>query len=294
MATILLDHESGATSIVDVSYATKLAGEPFPETLDRARRYGGHDPPVARATSSKSPMPRYRRTRRRAELAALGLAALAQYPGKRLCHPAALGRSPRPPGRNRATSGADNLKTFALVEAAYDSAAPGQDRRCRSLAEMSDRTPSSSTAPHRPNPPASPERRKTEADLAADGNLRTIRYDGIEVLRAISYLVRDRDWGTYSPDDRRSLLSSRVTIGFTVRYRRPLRRTRRHESRHCRIASAATRGWQLTSEQRPPPTGFETNRCGFCMLHPDRRRRRNAGHGRACRWRRSRHQACPI
>lgn len=28
-----------------------------------------------------------------------------------------------------------------------------------------------------------------------DGNLRTITYDGVEVLRAVSYLVRDRDWG---------------------------------------------------------------------------------------------------
>ena len=33
VATILLDHESGVTSIVDCSYATRLAVEPFPETL---------------------------------------------------------------------------------------------------------------------------------------------------------------------------------------------------------------------------------------------------------------------
>lgn len=33
VATILMDHENGATSIVDVSYATKLATDPFPETL---------------------------------------------------------------------------------------------------------------------------------------------------------------------------------------------------------------------------------------------------------------------
>jgi D-apionolactonase len=38
--------------------------------------------------------------------------------------------------------------------------------------------------------------------LSADfvnGNLRTIRHGGIEVLRAIAYIVRDRDWGTYEP-----------------------------------------------------------------------------------------------
>ena len=33
VATMLLDHESGVTSIVDVSYATKQSVEPFPETL---------------------------------------------------------------------------------------------------------------------------------------------------------------------------------------------------------------------------------------------------------------------
>jgi hypothetical protein len=39
---------------------------------------------------------------------------------------------------------------------------------------------------------------KLTADLSG-GNLRTITYDGVEVLRAVSYLVRDRDWGTYAP-----------------------------------------------------------------------------------------------
>ncbi len=33
VATILLDHRSGVTSVVDCSYATRLAVEPFPETL---------------------------------------------------------------------------------------------------------------------------------------------------------------------------------------------------------------------------------------------------------------------
>ncbi|MGO7550777.1 Gfo/Idh/MocA family oxidoreductase, partial [Rhizobium leguminosarum] len=33
VATILLDHENGATSVVDVSYSTRLSRDPFPETL---------------------------------------------------------------------------------------------------------------------------------------------------------------------------------------------------------------------------------------------------------------------
>ena len=32
-----------------------------------------------------------------------------------------------------------------------------------------------------------------------NGNLRTISFGGVEVLRAVSYLVRDKDWGTYAP-----------------------------------------------------------------------------------------------
>ena len=31
------------------------------------------------------------------------------------------------------------------------------------------------------------------------GNLRYIRLDGAEMLRAVSFIVRDRNWGTYNP-----------------------------------------------------------------------------------------------
>ena len=47
VATMLLDHENGATSVVDCSYATKLAVEPFPETLVEIDGTRGHDPAVA-------------------------------------------------------------------------------------------------------------------------------------------------------------------------------------------------------------------------------------------------------
>ena len=32
-----------------------------------------------------------------------------------------------------------------------------------------------------------------------NGNLRYVRYHGVEVLRAIAFLVRDRNWATYGP-----------------------------------------------------------------------------------------------
>ncbi|MBB1251344.1 hypothetical protein [Rhizobium sp. G21] len=47
--------------------------------------------------------------------------------------------------------------------------------------------------------PPAPARRLTAGPLSVDlqdGNLRTIRYRGHEVVRAIAFLVRDKDWGT--------------------------------------------------------------------------------------------------
>ncbi|MBB2750884.1 UNVERIFIED_ORG: hypothetical protein GGI57_001560 [Rhizobium aethiopicum] len=114
-----------------------------------------------------------------------------------------------------------------------------------------------------------PAVRLTAGELTADlaeGNLRTIRYGGIEVLRAISYLVRDRDWGTYSPE----IGDLRIEQGddrFEVAYRA------------CCEGSGGTSlvidvritGYQdrLDFEaEAVSETGFETNRCGFCILHP--------------------------
>lgn len=106
--------------------------------------------------------------------------------------------------------------------------------------------------------------------LAVDfqnGSLRTIRYDGVEVLRAVSYLVRDRDWGTYAPriDD---LRIDQKPDGFSVSY-----------VAHCAgpdntelaidVKIAAQAGQPLIFEaEASSRTGFETNRCGFCILHP--------------------------
>ena len=33
-----------------------------------------------------------------------------------------------------------------------------------------------------------------------NGALRYIRFGGVEVLRAIAFLVRDENWGTFSPE----------------------------------------------------------------------------------------------
>ncbi|MDE3174601.1 MAG: Gfo/Idh/MocA family oxidoreductase [Pseudomonadota bacterium] len=121
VATMLLDHENGVTSIVDCSYATRLEAEPFPETLIE----------VDGAQGSVRLLQGY-------ELAVTGNAGA----WRRSVAPPLLPWASRPwhniqesvqaiqrhwidclrEGREPETSGRDNFKTLALVEAAYASA----------------------------------------------------------------------------------------------------------------------------------------------------------------------------
>jgi predicted dehydrogenase len=122
VATMLMDHEGGATSIVDCSYATKLAVEPFPETIvdidgseGTIRLQQGYRLTVTGkgGTSVRDVSP--------------PLLPWASRPWHNIQesvvaiqqHWVDCLRS----GREPDTSGADNLKTFALVEAAYLGAA---------------------------------------------------------------------------------------------------------------------------------------------------------------------------
>ncbi|NLS04749.1 hypothetical protein HGP14_15440 [Rhizobium sp. P32RR-XVIII] len=114
-------------------------------------------------------------------------------------------------------------------------------------------------------PPVRLSAGKLEVDLA-DGNLRTIRYDGIEVLRAISYLVRDRDWGTYSPeiaDLKIAQNDDRFEVAYRARCNGPENTTLVIDV--CIIGGSDRLDFEAEAVSE---TGFETNRCGFCILHP--------------------------
>ncbi|MER9653887.1 hypothetical protein NKJ26_10255 [Mesorhizobium sp. M0152] len=104
------------------------------------------------------------------------------------------------------------------------------------------------------------------ADLV-NGNLRTIRHDGTEVLRAIAYIVRDRDWGTYEPA-LTDLVIDQGADAFSVTY-----------SAKCIGPGGSRLGFRATIQGTAdgklvfnvdalPESDFETNRCGFCILHP--------------------------
>ena len=98
------------------------------------------------------------------------------------------------------------------------------------------------------------------------GNLRNIRFDGIEVLRAISYVVRDKDWGTYAPtlDD---VTVEETPKGFTVRYR-ALCEGAGGERLGYSANITGTPGGLAFEAEATPEADFLTNRCGFSILHP--------------------------
>ena len=99
-----------------------------------------------------------------------------------------------------------------------------------------------------------------------DGSLRYIRFAGQECLRAVSYIVRDKDWGTYQPA-LRNLLIEESDTGFRVIYEGSCESPR--STLHFRAEIVGEAAGRLSFTVEATPDGpFETNRCGFTVLHP--------------------------
>jgi D-apiose dehydrogenase len=124
VATMLLVHENGMTSVVDCSYASRLPRENFPETLleiegtdgslrlDAGYRLCVHADGETRAVDAAPLLlPWAERPWHNIQQSVLNIE-------RHFVDCLRQGRQPE-------TSGADNLKTLALVYAAYDSAAAG-------------------------------------------------------------------------------------------------------------------------------------------------------------------------
>lgn len=101
----------------------------------------------------------------------------------------------------------------------------------------------------------------------ADGGLRCLSWQGVEAIRAISYLVRDENWGSHAPGfdsvdmeegDGYFRVSSKGSFvaanGTTLRF-------------ESRIEGGAD-GRLVFNVTAIPDADFITNRCGFCILHP--------------------------
>ena len=124
VATMLLAHDSGATSVVDCSYASRLPRESFPETLlevegtegslrlDAGYRLTVHARGETRVVDASPPLLPW------AERPWHNVQESVRNIEQHFVDCLRDGRVPE-------TSGADNLRTLALVEAAYASAADG-------------------------------------------------------------------------------------------------------------------------------------------------------------------------
>ncbi|MGH6931250.1 MAG: hypothetical protein ACREEE_02325 [Dongiaceae bacterium] len=117
--------------------------------------------------------------------------------------------------------------------------------------------------------PAAKRKRLVAGPLSVEldnGALRYVRMGDVEVLRAIAFLVRDENWGTFAPEIT-DLKVSQGKNSFQVGYNARCADARRAITCRARIfgASDGTLKFEATAT---PLTDFLTNRTGFIVLHP--------------------------
>jgi D-apionolactonase len=100
------------------------------------------------------------------------------------------------------------------------------------------------------------------AELDA-GNLRYIRYHGREMIRAISFIVRDKNWGTYAPQISQ-LEVQEMPGSFRVSYEAVIE----GEFRYSAVIIGEADGSLSFSGTGNAISDFLTNRTGFVILHP--------------------------
>ena len=100
------------------------------------------------------------------------------------------------------------------------------------------------------------------AELEA-GNLRHIRYHGEEMIRAISFIVRDKNWGTYAPEISQFEVQE-MPGSFRVSYEAVIE----GEFRYSAVITGEANGSLSFSGTGNATSDFLTNRTGFVVLHP--------------------------
>ena len=97
------------------------------------------------------------------------------------------------------------------------------------------------------------------------GNLRYIRYRGHEMIRAVSFVVRDKNWGTYAPqitnlDFHEEPDSFRISYEATVV-------GEEQAFRYSAVIAGQSNGSLSFSAKGTTASDFLTNRTGFVVLH---------------------------
>ena len=91
-----------------------------------------------------------------------------------------------------------------------------------------------------------------------NGALRYIRYRGVEVLRGIAYLLRDKNWGTYAPAIENLKIKQGKT-GFVVNYNATCRDAEQ-ALKYTAMIEGRSDGSLVFSADGTPLTDFLTNR----------------------------------
>ena len=98
-----------------------------------------------------------------------------------------------------------------------------------------------------------------------DGGLHAIRRDGVEVVRAVTFPVRDRDWGTLAPalsEVRREERPEGPRLHWSATYRDG------GSTLRVDMTLEVTADTLLVHGRGRADGAFETNRAGFTVLHP--------------------------
>jgi hypothetical protein len=112
-------------------------------------------------------------------------------------------------------------------------------------------------------------RKLTAGPLTAElenGQLRYVAFKGVEALRGIAFLVRDQNWGTYTPQID-SMWVKEEAESFTVEYRAVCADANQRLQYAARIIGSND-GGLVFDAVATPETDFVTNRAGFVVLHP--------------------------
>lgn len=103
--------------------------------------------------------------------------------------------------------------------------------------------------------------------LLIDGALHDIRFRDFEVIRAVAFLVRDKDWGTCVPA-LSGIEIDQTQDGFRVAYRAHCTNPDGHALSYALSMDCASGGALTFSATVTAHDAFLTARCGFCVLHP--------------------------